>query len=287
VDEMSAILLKGGSNGRLMVVLPYSAERVARMKTIPGRRWHPEEKCWSVPHADGMVERLLALFTGEQVEVNPSLRPVSAPAHRKLPLASGSTPVVMPEPSLFDRVRQALQSRHYSHRTEQADVAWIERFICFHGKRHPVEMGEGEINQFLTDLAVKQKVSASTQNQALSALLFLYRHVLKREIGNLGAVIRARKPQRLPVVMTRDEVKAVLGHLTGDKWLMTSLMYGAGLRLMECLRLRVKDSDFERSEITVRDGKGDKDRRTMLPAMIYTHVLNKGGHGVRSPVDDL
>jgi integron integrase len=176
--------------------------------------------------------------------------------------------VVTLNPNLLDRVRQALQARHYSDRTEQAYVAWIERFICFHGKRHPAEMGEREINQFLTDLAVKQKVSASTQNQALSALLFLYRHVLKREIGDLGEVIRARKPQHLPVVMTRDEVKAVLGHLTGDKWLMASLMYGAGLRLMECLRLRVKDIDFERSEITVRDGKGEKDRRTMLPASL-------------------
>jgi integron integrase len=126
-------------------------------------------------------------------------------------------------------------------------------------------MAEPEINAFLTHLAVKEKVSASTQTQALSALLFLYRHVLDREIGHLGDVIRARKPKRLPVVMTREEVKAVLGHLDGDKWLMASLMYGAGLRLMECLRLRVQDIDFERNEITVRDGKGSKDRRTMLP----------------------
>lgn len=126
-------------------------------------------------------------------------------------------------------------------------------------------MAEPEINAFLTNLAVKEKVSASTQNQALSALLFLYRHVLGRKIGDLGEVIRARKPRRLPVVMTRDEVKAVLGCLTGDKWLMASLMYGAGLRLMECLRLRAQDIDFARNEITVRDGKGAKDRITMLP----------------------
>ena len=126
-------------------------------------------------------------------------------------------------------------------------------------------MAEPEINAFLTHLAVKEEVSASTQNQALSALLFLYRHVLGRTIGDLGEVIRARRPQRLPVVLTREEVKAVLTHLRNDKWLMASLMYGAGLRLMECLRLRVQDIDFERSEITVRDGKGAKDRRTMLP----------------------
>ena len=126
-------------------------------------------------------------------------------------------------------------------------------------------MGEPEINAFLTHLAVKEKVSASTQNQALSSLLFLYRHVLGREVGDLGDVIRARKPSRLPVVMTREEVKAVLANLSGDKWLMASLMYGAGLRLMECLRLRVQDLDFSRNEILVRDGKGAKDRITMLP----------------------
>ena len=126
-------------------------------------------------------------------------------------------------------------------------------------------MAEPEINAFLTHLAVKERVSASTQNQALSAILFLYRHVLKRKIGDLGEVIRARKPKRLPVVMTREEVKAVLTNLKGDKWLMASLMYCAGLRLMECLRLRVQDLDFSRNEITVRDGKGAKDRLTMLP----------------------
>lgn len=126
-------------------------------------------------------------------------------------------------------------------------------------------MAEPEINDFLTHLAVKEKVSVSTQNQALSALLFLYRRVIGREVGDLGKVIRARKPARLPVVMARDEVKAVLSNLTGDKWLMSSLMYGAGLRLMECLCLRVQDIDFSRNEILVRDGKGAKDRITMLP----------------------
>jgi len=126
-------------------------------------------------------------------------------------------------------------------------------------------MAEPEINAFLTNLAVKEKVSASTQNQALGALLFLYRYVLGRKIGDLGDVIRAKKPTHIPVVMTCEEVKAVLGHLQGDKWLMASLMYGAGLRLMECLRLRVQDIDLERSEITVREGKGAKDRITMFP----------------------
>ncbi|WP_347242856.1 integron integrase [Thermogutta sp.] len=169
------------------------------------------------------------------------------------------------KPRLLDRVRQAIRARHDSHRTEQAYIHWIKRFIVFHKVRHPAEMGEPEISAYLTPLALKEQVRASTQNQALAALLFLYRHVLGCEVGDLGQVIRARRSKRLPVVLNRDEVKAVLSHLQGDKWLMASLMYGAGLRLMECLRLRVEDIDFAGNEITVRDGKGQKDRVTMLP----------------------
>ena len=172
------------------------------------------------------------------------------------------------KPKLLDRMREAMRSRHYSRSTERSYCNWVKRFIFFHNVRHPDEMGEAEINAFLTHLAVKEQVSASTQNQALSALLFLYRYVLDREIGDFGKVIRARRPKRLPVVMTREEVKAVLDHLEGDKWLMASLMYGSGLRLMECLRLRVQDVDFAGSQITVRDGKGNKDRRTMLPESV-------------------
>jgi len=173
--------------------------------------------------------------------------------------------VIANKPKLLDQVRVAIRTKHYSRRTEEAYVHWIKGFILFHKKRHPAEMGETEINAFLTHLAVRKNVASSTQNQALSALLFLYRHVLGRELGDFGEVIRARKPTRLPVVMTREEVKTVLAQLTGDKWLMASLMYGAGLRLMECLRLRVQDIDFARNEILVRDGKGAKDRVTMLP----------------------
>lgn len=169
-------------------------------------------------------------------------------------------------PKLMDRVREALRARHYSDRTEDAYCNWIRRFIRFHGLRHPAEMGEREINEFLTDLAVNGKVSASTQNQALSALLFLYRSVIGREIGALGEVVRARKGHHLPVVMTREEVREVLRELEGDAWLMASLLYGSGLRLSECLRLRVQDVDFARGEILVRDAKGNKDRVTMLSA---------------------
>jgi integrase len=182
----------------------------------------------------------------------------------------GLSLVPVAKPKLLDQLREALRSRHYSHRTEQTYCSWVKRFIYFHNVRHPQEMAEPEINAFLTYLAVKEKVAASTQNQALSALLFLYRHVLGREVGDLGEVIRARKPKRLPVVMTREEIKAVLANLYSDKWLMASLMYGAGLRLMECLRLRVQDLDFSRNEILVRDGKGAKDRITMLPESLKT-----------------
>jgi len=175
-------------------------------------------------------------------------------------------------PKLLDRLREALRSRHYSRRTEDTYCHWVRRFIFFHNVRHPAEMAEPEINAFLTHLAMKEKVSASTQNQALSALLFLYRHVIGREVGDLGNVIRARKPTRLPVVMTRDEVKSVLSSLSGDKRLMASLMYGAGLRLMECLRLRIQDIDFSRNEILIRDGKGAKDRITMLPESLKASI---------------
>jgi len=168
-------------------------------------------------------------------------------------------------PKLLDQMRESMRARHYRSRTEETYCQWVRRYILFHQKRHPLDMGEPEINAFLTHLAVKDKFSASTQNQALSAILYLYRHVIGRDVGDLGDVIRARKPKRLPVVMTRDEVKKVLDHLTDDKWLMASLLYGSGLRLMECLQLRVQDLDFAGRELLVRDGKGGKDRRTMLP----------------------
>jgi integron integrase len=166
---------------------------------------------------------------------------------------------------LLDQQRLALRSRHYSKRTEPAYCLWVRRFVHFHDLRHPAEMAEPEINAFLTHLAVTDKVSASTQNQARSALLFLYRRVLGRQVGELGGVVRARVSSRVPVVLTREEVRTVLAQLDGEPRLLASLMYGTGLRLSECLRLRVQDVDFEQHEITVRAGKGDKDRRTMLP----------------------
>lgn len=169
-------------------------------------------------------------------------------------------------PKLLDRVREAIRARHFSRRTEEAYVYWIRRYIVFHGKAHPSTMGAPEISAFLTWLAVQQHVNASTQNQALSAVLYLYRDVLRIEIGAIEHVPRARTPERLPVVLSRQEIGAILKQLTGTERLAVMLLYGAGLRLEECLELRIKDIDFDRQQIIVRRGKGQKDRATMLPA---------------------
>jgi len=169
---------------------------------------------------------------------------------------------------LLDQMRDRIRSLHYSIRTEDAYVLWAKQFILFHGNRHPLEMGEAEVGEFLTYLAVERNVGASTQNQALSAILFLYKVVLDRPLERVDDVLRAKKPQRLPVVFTREEVRAVLARMQGDKAVMASLLYGSGLRLMECLRLRVKDVDFGQNHIVVRDGKGRKDRVTVLPGSL-------------------
>lgn len=166
---------------------------------------------------------------------------------------------------LLDSVREAIRARHYSIRTEEAYVRWVREFVLFCGKRHPSGLGAREISAFVSHLAVARHVAASTQNQALSALLFLYREVLSQPIEWADDVERAKKPQRLPVVFTKGEVKAVLGHLRAEMWLMASLLYGSGLRLMECVRLRVKDIDFAQLQVVVREGKGEKDRVTVLP----------------------
>jgi integron integrase len=174
------------------------------------------------------------------------------------------TPPASP-PKLLDRVRQHLRVRHYSIRTEQAYLDWIRRFILFHGKRHPNEMGEAEIAAFLTYMAVERHVAASTQNQAFSALLFLYQQVLERKLDFIDNIERVKRPPKIPVVFTCKEARAVLDELAGDYRLMAELLYGSGLRLMECVRLRVKDIDFGYNQMTVRDGKGLRERVTLLP----------------------
>ena len=172
------------------------------------------------------------------------------------------------EPRLLAAVGDRCRLKHYSRRTERAYSGWIKRFIWFHGVRHPRTMGAGEVEQFLTHLAVTEQVAAGTQNQALSAILFLYKEVLNIDLPWLESVTRAKRPQRLPAVLSTTEVQWVLSRLDGREWLMASLLYGTGMRLMECVRLRVKDVDFSRNEITVRDGKGGKDRRTVLPSSL-------------------
>ena len=174
-------------------------------------------------------------------------------------------------PRLLDQVRASLRARHYSVRTEKAYVGWIRRFILFHGKRHPESMAEVEIGAYLSSLA-EAKVSSSTQNQALAALLFLYQQVLGRELEWLGNLVHAKRPKHVPVVLGRNEVRLVLAQFDGSPWLVSALLYGGGLRLLEALRLRVKDLDLDRREIVIRRGKGQKDRRTVLPNVLVERL---------------
>lgn len=169
------------------------------------------------------------------------------------------------EPRLFDRLHEAIKVRHYSVRTERAYRYWIKRFIFFHDKRHPSELGGQEVNAFLSWLATQRDVSAATQGLALNAIVFLYRHVLEQELSDIGTFVRSKQPRRLPVVFTHDEALRVLAQLRGREWLMANLLYGSGLRLLECARLRVKDIDFHNRALLVRYGKGGRDRVTVLP----------------------
>ena len=180
------------------------------------------------------------------------------------------------QPRLLDRLRDRIRLKHYSIRTEHAYADWVRRFILFHGKRHPSELGVQEVEAFLTHLAVERRVSASTQNQAKSALLFLYKDVLDAKLPWLKNVTGAKSPQRLPVVLNRNEVDALLAGMTGTSGLIARMLYGSGLRLLEAVRMRVKDLDLERLEIVVRDGKGAKDRITMLPASLVAQVASTG-----------
>ncbi len=205
----------------------------------------PQVEAASIPEA----------ASSRQVEV-PSIRRASTSGH-------GSD-------GLLASFRYALEVRHYSPRTMAAYSQWVGRFLAFHGGAELTSLGEREINHFLTQLAVGDKVSSSTQNQALAAILFLFRTVLGRPIGELGDVVRAKKPLRLPVVLTREEVRLVLANMRGDKWLVAKLLYGSGLRLMECLGLRIQDLDFEAMQILIRNGKGAKDRVTMVPATLVS-----------------
>ncbi|MBI3564755.1 MAG: integron integrase [Elusimicrobia bacterium] len=233
-----------GEPGRIHVRVPYSPEHLARIRTFPGRRWLPTEKLWSLPDAPGVRQRLEREF-----------QPASAPSP-----AAGLQEVLR-------RASAAMCARHFSPRTVEAYLLWTRRFAESTGTT-PQEWDEARLGEFLTGLAVRSRVSASTQNQALNALAFVFKEVLGRDAGRLDGVVRAKRPQRLPVVLSRDEVRAILARMAGAPRLMASLLYGGGLRLMECCRLRVKDVDFDLNEVVVRAGKGGKDRRVMLPASV-------------------
>lgn len=258
------IRIRPGEARRLIVQAPYSPERVAKIKTVAGRRWHQQAKHWTVPQTKDAVTHLLALFAGEPTEIDPVLRPLNG-AHREPP---ASAPVVRPavpgDHPLFDRIHLAARARHLSCHTEQAYCHWIKRFMSFHELRPVADMGEPEIGRFLSSLATASQVSLDAKPSAPRPPVPLH-EVLEKKIGLVQGIVRARRGKRLPVVLTKEEVRRLLGCLSGTPWLMAMLLYGAGLRLMECCRLRVKDLDLSRNQILVRGGKGDKDRYTTLP----------------------
>ncbi|MBK6917729.1 MAG: integron integrase [Deltaproteobacteria bacterium] len=192
-----------------------------------------------------------------------AIAPQQSAAAARVPTGAATS-----EPRLLDRVRLAVRTRHYSRRTEKAYVAWTRRFELFHGKRHPAQLGASEVEAFLSSLATEGQVAASTQNQALAAIVFLYREVLDLELPQLAEVVRAKRPLRLPTVLRRDDVARVLAQMSGTPWLVSLLLYGAGLRRLECLRLRVKDVDFAGHLVRVREGKGNRDRVAILPAVV-------------------
>lgn len=246
------VKIRPGASGRITVSFPYDPEVVARLRTVKTRKWHPDGRYWSFEHSKPILDEIVSALAGQELDIDPSLG-VKVPPN---PFASKS---------VFDRARHLMRLKHYSMSTEKTYLAWMERYLLFHNHRDPREMSEKDIEAFLSHLAVKEKVSASTQNQAFNALLFLYRHVLNKELGESINAIRAKKPQYLPTVMTKDETMRVIAAVAPDYQLMVKLIYGSGLRVMECLRLRVKDVDFGNNQIIVRDTKGMKDRVTVLP----------------------
>lgn len=240
-----SIVVRPGEPGRVHVRVPYSRERLAAIKSFPDRRWLPAEKVWSLPDAPDLLERLKFAFPGDAF---------GGPA---------ATAAVPPPGDPLARARVAMSTRHMSPRTEDSYLGWIRRYLAQAGPA-PKEP-EAAIARFLSELATKAVVAASTQNQALHALLFYHQKVLGQDLARVQGLIRAKGLERLPVVLSRDEVGSVLGAMSGTPRLMATLLYGSGLRVLECCCLRVKDVDFAQNQIVVRSGKGNKDRLTTLP----------------------
>jgi integron integrase len=247
------IQIVGGVDNVLEVSCPFNLAVVYAMQKVPSSKWNSFKKIWTVvddqKNADTLLESLFetGLFTAEDAD---------------------PPPVQILNDELQDRFTEALVARHYSPRTIKSYTYWLKRFLQIQAHRSCQALGEKEINKFLSMIASEEKVSASTQNQALAALLFFFRNILERDVGKLGEVVRAKKPIRLPVVLAPDEVRRVLNQMTDEKKLIASLLYGTGMRIQECLQLRVQDLDFEQNQILVRNGKGSKDRRTMLPSTL-------------------
>jgi integron integrase len=237
--------------GMLAIRTPYQQAIVAALKSVPGRVWNPDLCLWLLPDRKAACEALLQAIYETGLYTILDL-PIDSPDRAET----------------LKRYNEALVARHYSERTTASYRHWVERFLGYFYDLDAASLGEAEANRFLSMLAIREGVSASTQNQALAALLFFFRTVLAKKDLEINELVRARKPTRLPIVLSREEVKAVLAQLQGDAWLAASLLYGTGMRLSECLSLRVQDIDFERSEILIRNGKGAKDRHTMLPATL-------------------
>jgi len=260
--------------GQLAIVFPYNRFVVEAIKKVPGHQWNPEQKQWLVPDTPDSASLLAqalrdtGLFKTQEIGITEAQNGQDGQNEQIEQYEEPLFDEPEPQGTLVQRYRDALTARHYSERTKESYGKWLQRFLDANKRGVPSDFAGNDINTFLSNLAVEENVSSSTQNQALAALLFLYRNVLKIDVSDIGEVIRAKKPQRLPVVMSRQEVRSVLAELEGDKLLAASLMYGTGLRLMECLELRVQDIDFSRNEILVRNGKGAKDRVTMLPGAL-------------------
>lgn len=251
------ISILGNQHNKLLISFPYDADLIQSIKSLPNRIWSYNKMAWIIPDSQKHLDRLLmVLYESGQCAIHED------------PLTERN------QPEILTIYRSTLIAHHYSPRTIRSYVTWVDRFLQAHQNCKPELLGMIEVNTWLTNLAITSNVSSSTQNQALAAILFLYRKIIGHDIDETGEIVRARKPTRRPIVMSREEVRAVLNNLSGDKWLMASLMYGTGLRLMECLQLRVQDIDFACNEIHIVNGKGAKDRVTMLPESLKPAMKN-------------